>query len=128
MTATNAKAAGEVMVAATQVFLDRLFQRIEMGSDVGIDSNNGRPVHPGQETGGLHPPMAPAAADGKVYEQVHDDQWWLFQDGKSNRRAKIACPDCGLVHQFKIKIRDGKVFMQIVRLERETAGRRRHAS
>ena len=47
------------------------------------------------------------------YEQVHDGEWWLFQEGRSNRRCKIACCDCGLVHVFKIRIRKGKIEMQV---------------
>ena len=58
------------------------------------------------------------------YEQVTDGEWWLFHDGRSNRRCKIACCDCGLVHQFKIRIRAGKLYMQANRLPRETGGLR----
>jgi hypothetical protein len=60
----------------------------------------------------------------ELYEQVYDGQWWAFQDGRSNRRCKIACCDCGLVHQFKIRIRGGKIYMQANRLPKETGGRR----
>lgn len=58
------------------------------------------------------------------YEQVVDGEWWLFREGRSNRRCKIACCDCGLVHQFKIRIRAGKLYMQATRLPRETGGLR----
>ena len=56
------------------------------------------------------------------YEQVEDGEWWLFREGRSNRRCKIACCDCGLVHQFSIRIRAGKLTMQAKRLPRETGG------
>jgi hypothetical protein len=59
-----------------------------------------------------------------AYEQVHDGEWWLFRDGRSNRRCKIACCDCGLVHAFKIRIRQGRIEMQVNRLPQETGGRR----
>jgi hypothetical protein len=58
------------------------------------------------------------------YEQVHDGEWWLFRDGRSNRRCNIACCDCGLVHEFRIRLRKGRVYMQANRLSRETGGRR----
>ena len=58
------------------------------------------------------------------YEQVEDGQWWLFHEDRSNRRCKIACCDCGLVHQFRIRIRNGRVEMQVNRLPQETGGRR----
>jgi len=48
----------------------------------------------------------------------------LFREGRSNRRCKIACCDCGLVHQFRIRIRSGRLYMQANRLPRETGGRR----
>ena len=56
------------------------------------------------------------------YEQVEDGQWWLFHEGRSNRRCKIACCDCGLVHQFRIRMRGGKLYMQANRLPKETGG------
>jgi len=56
------------------------------------------------------------------YEQVEDGEWWLFHEGRSNRRCKIACCDCGLVHQFSIRLRAGKVYMQANRLPKETGG------
>ena len=58
------------------------------------------------------------------YEQVHDGEWWLFKEGRSNRRCKIACCDCGLVHIFKIRIRQGRIEMQVNRLPHATGGRR----
>ena len=59
-----------------------------------------------------------------TYEQVHDGEWWLFQEGRSNRRCKIACCDCGLVHVFRIRIRKGRLEMQVNRLPHATGGRR----
>jgi hypothetical protein len=59
------------------------------------------------------------------YEQVHDGEWWLFSEGRSNRRCKIACCDCGLVHFFHIRIRGGKLYMRADRAPKETGGRRR---
>jgi hypothetical protein len=61
------------------------------------------------------------------YEQVHDGEWWLFQepDSRSNRYCKVACCDCGLTHGFYIKIRKGKIYMRADRLPKETGGRRR---
>jgi hypothetical protein len=59
------------------------------------------------------------------YDQVYDGEWWPFREGKSNRRCKIACCDCGLVHQFHIRIRGGKVFMRVDRDPKATGGRRR---
>jgi hypothetical protein len=66
----------------------------------------------------------PKKRDRSAYEQVYDGTWWLFHEGRSNRRCKIACCDCGLVHEFKIRIRKGKVYMQVNRLPKETGGRR----
>ena len=65
-----------------------------------------------------------AALSRSSYEQVHDGEWWLFHEGRSNRRCKIACCDCGLVHQFKIRLRNGRLEMQVNRLPQETGGRR----
>lgn len=60
-----------------------------------------------------------------TYDQVFDGDWWRFGDGKSNRRMKIACCDCGLVHQHRIRVLKGILYMQINRMPRETGGRRR---
>jgi len=65
-----------------------------------------------------------ASPSRSTYEQVHDGEWWLFHEGRSNRRCKIACCDCGLVHQFKVRIRQGRLEMQVNRLPKETGGRR----
>jgi hypothetical protein len=56
------------------------------------------------------------------YEQVEDGQWWLFHEGRSDRRCKIACCDCGLVHRFRIKLKAGRIYMQANRLPSETGG------
>lgn len=60
-----------------------------------------------------------------AYDQVYDGQWWRFQEGRSNRRCKIACCDCGKVHRFHVRIRDGVIEMRADVLPRETGGRRR---
>lgn len=59
------------------------------------------------------------------YEQVYNDEWFTFGDGSSKRRMKIACCDCGLVHQHRIRVVNGEIRMQINRMPRETGGRRR---
>jgi hypothetical protein len=64
------------------------------------------------------------------YEQIYDGQWFKFGEGKSNRRDVIACCDCGLVHEFKLKMRKGKdgepeVFMMANRMPDNTAHLRR---
>lgn len=60
--------------------------------------------------------------DSSRYDQVENGQWWLFREGRSNRRCKIACCDCGLVHQFRIRMRGDKLYMQANRLPKETGG------
>ncbi len=59
------------------------------------------------------------------YQQIFDGEWFRFGEGKSNRRDTIACCDCGLVHQFLIRIVRGEIRMQINRLPKQTGGRRR---
>lgn len=60
-----------------------------------------------------------------AYDQVIEGQWFRFGDSKSNRREKVACCDCGLVHQFNFRLKNGELQMQVFRLPRETGGRRR---
>lgn len=43
----------------------------------------------------------------------------------SHRRFKLACCDCGLIHNLSFRVRDGHVEMKIERNERATSAMRR---
>ncbi len=54
------------------------------------------------------------------YEQVYNGDWYDLP-----RRHYIACCDCGLVHEVKIRVHKGKPQIQLNRDNRRTAGVRR---
>lgn len=56
------------------------------------------------------------------YDQVYEGDW--VRINKSGH--KIACCGCGLVHKFKFKIENGKLFLKAYRDNRATGQIRRH--
>lgn len=56
-----------------------------------------------------------------AYEEVEDGEWLAF--ARSGHR--IACCDCGLVHDVEFAVTAGKVEMRFTRNNRATAARRR---
>lgn len=59
--------------------------------------------------------------DAMKYYVQQDGEW--FQPCGNYR---MACCDCGLVHRFQFRIRDGKIQFRAWRDARSTAQKRRH--
>lgn len=60
---------------------------------------------------------------GKKYPQVYDNEW----QSPIHRGYKMACCDCGLVHELDFKIYKKKhVLLRARRNNRSTANIRRH--
>jgi hypothetical protein len=56
------------------------------------------------------------------YEQVYNDEWFDLR-----KTPHISCCDCGLVHEIKVRVRKGKVEVQLNRDNRRTGQIRRWA-
>lgn len=56
------------------------------------------------------------------YPIRQDGEWMRVE----NRRHRIACCDCGLIHDFEFRVRKRKVEFRVYRNNRATAQRRRY--
>jgi hypothetical protein len=54
------------------------------------------------------------------YAQRYDNEWV-----ETARHTRIACCDCGLVHDFVFRVRNGRIEFRASRNARATAGKRR---
>lgn len=59
---------------------------------------------------------------GKVYERPSAGEW--VQPVK--KAYKMACCDCGLVHNLDFRVKDGRIQFRAFRNNRSTALMRRH--
>lgn len=59
--------------------------------------------------------------DGSEYEQLWDNEWFDYKPP-----VKIACCDCGLVHEVMVRRKNNKLQLRLVRNNRSTAVLRRH--
>jgi hypothetical protein len=55
------------------------------------------------------------------YQQRLDGEWVEVVE----RKARVGCCDCGLVHDLEFKIARGKLYFRAFRNERATAQKRR---
>lgn len=57
----------------------------------------------------------------KTYEIWESGEWCVLP----RRGTKLMCCDCHLTHVLNFKIKDGKIYMQVIRDDRATAAARR---
>lgn len=56
------------------------------------------------------------------YHVLEDGEWVKLEPRRGN---KLGCCDCGLIHVFNYKVRDGKIYRQLIRDKRATGQTRR---
>lgn len=61
-------------------------------------------------------------ATRKKYDQVNEGEWFRVLRGGH----KMACCDCGLVHKFYFRTREGDLELKATRDDRATGQIRRH--
>lgn len=59
----------------------------------------------------------------KQFVQAFDGEWVRV---RNRRRYRIACCDCGLVHDMEFRVRDGKIELRAWRNPQATGGKRCH--
>ena len=57
------------------------------------------------------------------YEQIHDGEWFDLP-----AKMDLACCDCGLVHKFQSRLKNGKVQIKMDRHGPATGGKRAAAA